>query len=133
VLEGAYPSFEGIDALYSPRRTILDKILIDAAGEVGAEVREAFTVDEIVIEDGRVIGIRVHERGGSSVTEHARLVVGADGKHSLVAKAVRPAAITKNRLSRLAITPIGRTYRSTAERCMAAIGGWSAFGRQTAD
>ncbi len=88
VLRGHYPSFQGVDALYSPRRTILDTLLVDAAREAGAEVRERFVVDEVVVEDGRVTGVRGHHKGGATVTETARLVVGADGKHSLVAKAV---------------------------------------------
>ena len=74
---------------YSPRRTVLDKLLVDAAAEAGAEVREGFTVEEIVIEDGRVTGIRGHDKGGATVTERARVVIGADGRHSMVAKAVR--------------------------------------------
>jgi 2-polyprenyl-6-methoxyphenol hydroxylase-like FAD-dependent oxidoreductase len=87
VLRGRWPEFEGADALFSPRRTILDALLVAAARAAGAEVRERFKVDEILFEDGRVSGIRA--RG---VREKARLVVGADGRHSLVAKAVRPAA-----------------------------------------
>jgi flavin-dependent dehydrogenase len=75
---------------YAPRRTVLDKILVDAASEAGVEVREAFTVEELVVEDGRVTGIRGHSRGGSTVTERARIVVGADGLHSMVARAVKP-------------------------------------------
>src|SRR5262245_12108733 len=39
-LEGRFPEFQGVDALYSPRRTILDKIIVDAARDAGAEVRE---------------------------------------------------------------------------------------------
>lgn len=35
---------EGVDVGYGPRRVILDKLLIDAAAEAGAEVREGFTV-----------------------------------------------------------------------------------------
>lgn len=73
---------------YGPRRTVLDKLLVDAASEAGAELREGFVVDEIVLEDGRVAGIRGHERGGVSVIERAQVVVGADGLHSLVANAV---------------------------------------------
>lgn len=73
---------------YAPRRTVLDKLLVDAASEAGAEVREEFTVDEITREDGRVTGIRGHGKGGKSVTERARVVVGADGRSSAVAKAV---------------------------------------------
>lgn len=69
---------------------MLDKLLVDAASEAGAEVREGFTVDEVVIKDGRVTGVRGHGKGGQKVTEHARVVVGADGRHSLVARAVRP-------------------------------------------
>ena len=75
---------------YCPRRTVLDKILVDAAVRAGAEVREGFTVEEVVTENGRVTGIRGHLRGGRTVTERARVVVGADGRNSLVAKAVRP-------------------------------------------
>jgi flavin-dependent dehydrogenase len=88
VLEGRFPAFEGVYALYSLRRTVLDAILVDAAREARAEVRERFVVDELVTEDGRVAGIRGAEKGGARVTERARLVVGADGKHSLVAMAV---------------------------------------------
>lgn len=88
VLEGRWPAVNGVDALYSPRRTILDKLLVDAAREAGAEVRERFAVEGIVFDDGRVVGIRGRERGGGEVRERARLVVGADGRHSLVAKAV---------------------------------------------
>jgi 2-polyprenyl-6-methoxyphenol hydroxylase-like FAD-dependent oxidoreductase len=87
-LDGHFPTFQGVDALYSPRRTVLDAILLDAAREAGAEVREQFVVDELVTDDGRVSGIRGGQKGGARVAEAARLVVGADGKHSLVAKAV---------------------------------------------
>jgi flavin-dependent dehydrogenase len=73
---------------YAPRRTVLDKLLVDAAAEAGADVREAFTVDEILMHDGQVTGIRGHAKGGGAVSEHARLVLGADGIHSVVAHAV---------------------------------------------
>jgi flavin-dependent dehydrogenase len=73
---------------YAPRRTVLDKLLVDAASEAGAEVRERFTVEDLVTEDGRVVGIRGHGKGGRTVTERAQVVVGADGRYSLVADAV---------------------------------------------
>ncbi|MGH3983512.1 MAG: NAD(P)/FAD-dependent oxidoreductase, partial [Pseudonocardiaceae bacterium] len=84
------PGTDEAPVAYGPRRSVLDKLLVDAASEAGAEVREGFTVEEIVIEDGRVTGLRGHSKGGTPVTEHARVVIGADGRHSLVAKAVRP-------------------------------------------
>ncbi len=75
---------------YGPRRIVLDALLVEAAVSAGAELREAFTVEEVVVDDGRVTGIRGHAKGGDTVTERARVVIGADGKHSLVAKAVQP-------------------------------------------
>jgi 2-polyprenyl-6-methoxyphenol hydroxylase-like FAD-dependent oxidoreductase len=81
---------DGADAAYCPRRIVLDALLVEAADEAGAEVREGFTVEEVVIDDGRVTGVRGHAKGGDTVTERAKVVIGADGRHSLVAKAVEP-------------------------------------------
>jgi flavin-dependent dehydrogenase len=81
---------DGISTGYAPRRTVLDKILVDAAAHAGAEVREQFTLDEVVVEDGSVVGIRGHGGDGKSVVERARVVIGADGRSSQLAKAVRP-------------------------------------------
>ena len=75
---------------YCPRRTVLDKLLVDAAGEAGAEIREGFTVDEILTDGDRVAGIKGHSKDGTTVTERALVVVGADGRYSLVAGAVKP-------------------------------------------
>jgi 2-polyprenyl-6-methoxyphenol hydroxylase-like FAD-dependent oxidoreductase len=84
------PGTDEAPVAYGPRRTVLDKVLVDAAAEAGAEIREGFTVDEITREDGRVTGIRGHDKGGATVIESARVVVGADGRHSTVAQAVAP-------------------------------------------
>ena len=80
----------GTAKAYCPRRIVLDALLVEAAAAAGAEVREAFTVEEVLVDDGRVTGIRGHAKGGDTVTETAQVVVGADGRHSLVAKAVQP-------------------------------------------
>ena len=82
------PGTDETPVAYSPRRTVLDKLLVDAASEAGAEVRERFTVESLVVEDGRVVGIRGHSKGGKTVTELARVVIGADGRYSLVADGV---------------------------------------------
>ena len=84
------PGTDDSPVAYGPRRTVLDKLLVDAASEGGAEVREGFTVQDVVVEDGRVTGVRGHSHGGRTVTEHAQVVIGADGRHSLVARAVQP-------------------------------------------
>ncbi|MEU8901793.1 NAD(P)/FAD-dependent oxidoreductase [Nocardia sp. NPDC048505] len=79
---------DGFCTAYAPRRTILDKILVDAAAAAGAEIREGFNVDSLVVESGQVVGIRGSSGGGASVVERARLVVGADGRGSRVARTV---------------------------------------------
>jgi 2-polyprenyl-6-methoxyphenol hydroxylase-like FAD-dependent oxidoreductase len=91
-LEGAPPPADGVAVGYAPRRTVLDQILIDAAAAAGTEVRERFTVDELVMDGERVTGVRGHAAGGGSVTEEARIVIGADGLHSRVARAVEAPA-----------------------------------------
>ncbi len=82
------PGTTSAPVAYAPRRTVLDKLLVDAASEAGAEVREEFTVESLLVEDGRVVGVRGHARGGKTVEEHAGVVIGADGRYSLVADAV---------------------------------------------
>jgi 2-polyprenyl-6-methoxyphenol hydroxylase-like FAD-dependent oxidoreductase len=84
------PGTENSPVGYCPRRTILDKLLVDAAAEAGAEIREGFTVEEILVEDGTVVGIKGHAKDGETFIERARVVIGADGRHSLVAEAVEP-------------------------------------------
>jgi 2-polyprenyl-6-methoxyphenol hydroxylase-like FAD-dependent oxidoreductase len=84
------PADDGGVLAYCPRRTVLDKILVDAAVAAGAEVREGFTVEEVVVEDGAVVGIRGHGADGTAVEARAKVVIGADGRNSRVAKAVDP-------------------------------------------
>jgi 2-polyprenyl-6-methoxyphenol hydroxylase-like FAD-dependent oxidoreductase len=74
---------------FCPRRTVLDKLLVDAAVESGAELRENFTVDALVWDGDQVVGIEGHGRNGGTVEERAKIVIGADGVHSFVAKAVQ--------------------------------------------
>jgi 2-polyprenyl-6-methoxyphenol hydroxylase-like FAD-dependent oxidoreductase len=89
VLEGAFPGYCGVDALYSPRRTLLDAMLVTTARDAGAEVVEGVRVEELTRDaDGRVNGIRGTRPGGVDLRATAALVVGADGKHSFVARQV---------------------------------------------
>jgi 2-polyprenyl-6-methoxyphenol hydroxylase-like FAD-dependent oxidoreductase len=83
-----HPAPDGPALAYAPRRTVLDEILVDAAVEAGAEVREGLTLDELLVDDGRVNGVRGRSVDGTAVVERARVVVGADGVRSHVAKAV---------------------------------------------
>lgn len=74
---------------YAPRRKALDPILANAAAKSGAELREGFSVQDLVWDKDRVTGIRGRDKSGVTVTESASIVIGADGMHSLVARAVQ--------------------------------------------
>jgi 2-polyprenyl-6-methoxyphenol hydroxylase-like FAD-dependent oxidoreductase len=89
VIKGSSTTEEFGEDAYSPRRRVLDKILADGALEAGAELREGFSVDQILMDGERVIGIRGFTRNGSVVKEFAPVVIGADGVRSLVARTVR--------------------------------------------
>jgi flavin-dependent dehydrogenase len=83
---------DGVALGYGPRRTALDAMLVEAAVEAGAELRTGFAVDEFVADDGRIVGVRGRDRrGGSEATERATITVGADGRHSRLARAVNAA------------------------------------------
>jgi len=89
-IAGSPRPIDGVDVAYCPRRTVLDTLLVKAAAAAGVEVREGFTVEKVLTDDGVVVGIEGRERGGTSLTETARVVIGADGRNSSVVKAVQP-------------------------------------------
>jgi 2-polyprenyl-6-methoxyphenol hydroxylase-like FAD-dependent oxidoreductase len=89
-IAGSPRPVDGVDEAYCPRRQVLDTLLVEAAADAGVEVRQGFSVDDLIIDDGTVVGVRGKEAGGRLVTEHARIVIGADGRDSSVARAVEP-------------------------------------------
>jgi flavin-dependent dehydrogenase len=89
-LSGQVPyDFDGLPYAVGPRRTVLDTILVEAAVEAGAELRQGFAVNDVLWEDDRAVGIRGRTQEGSPVTERAHIVIGADGKHSKIAQLVQ--------------------------------------------
>jgi flavin-dependent dehydrogenase len=88
-LVGAPPAADGVADGYAPRRSVLDQILVDAAVAAGAELRQHFSVQELLTDGERVTGIRGRAVGGATVTEEAGIVIGADGLRSLVARSVQ--------------------------------------------
>jgi 2-polyprenyl-6-methoxyphenol hydroxylase-like FAD-dependent oxidoreductase len=78
----------GTGIMYSPRRIVLDLLLVEAARAAGAQTREGTTFRELIWEADRVIGARLHDRDGTITDERATIVVGADGIWSSVARAV---------------------------------------------
>src|SRR5690242_2512936 len=80
----------GVDALYAPRRTVLDPMLVDAAAGAGVHVRYGITVTDLVRGDhGRVRGLVGRARDGRPLRVGARVVVGADGIRSTIAERVQ--------------------------------------------
>jgi 2-polyprenyl-6-methoxyphenol hydroxylase-like FAD-dependent oxidoreductase len=88
-LRGVIPDANDGMGGFCARRTVLDSLLATAGAEAGVEVREGFTVDQLLVTDDAVVGIRGHGRDGRRVEEHARIVIGADGVNSFVAQAVQ--------------------------------------------
>jgi flavin-dependent dehydrogenase len=77
-----------IDFDVCPRRTVLDKMLVDAAAEAGVEVREEFPITGLLQDEHGVHGIVGQTASGRTQTERARIVIGADGRNSFVARSV---------------------------------------------
>ncbi len=65
----------------------LDHLLLQRATEAGARVRERAHVREVLVESGRVVGVEA-TIGGTRERLRASLIVGADGHHSVVSRAL---------------------------------------------
>ncbi|MGB8221474.1 MAG: NAD(P)/FAD-dependent oxidoreductase [Polyangiales bacterium] len=79
----------GVDALYAPRRTVLDRVLAEAAREEGADVRHGVQMlDLLRSRAGRVSGVVLRDEAGHVREVQAGLVIGADGRRSKVAQLV---------------------------------------------
>jgi flavin-dependent dehydrogenase len=79
---------DGVDALYAPRRTVLDAILVDAAEEAGADVVHGVRASALLrARTGRVSGAII-EGGGRTQAVEADIVIGADGLRSATAAQV---------------------------------------------
>ncbi|OLC39982.1 MAG: hypothetical protein AUH75_08765 [Gemmatimonadetes bacterium 13_1_40CM_4_65_7] len=67
-------------------RTAFDTMLLTAARRAGAHVCEATTVENLVWGKGAVAGVVARSSNGQRATHNARIVVGADGLRSVVAR-----------------------------------------------
>ncbi len=78
-LTGSVSTVWGQSRAYAPRRSILTRLLLDAAQEAGVTLRQSCQVDETILARGRVVGVRGRTGDGSTLSARARVVVGADG------------------------------------------------------
>ena len=70
----------------APRRDVLDSLLVRRAMEYGAEFSERTRAERLIWDEGRVVGAELRDADGERREVQARVVVGADGKYSSVAK-----------------------------------------------
>lgn len=99
-LDGCARGMDGQRAGYAPRRHVLDAVLVEAASAAGAEIRDGSRVTELLRDrTGRVVGVSGRHLG-RTFTEHAHLVIGADGMRSTVARlAGAPYTVEDRRLT----------------------------------
>lgn len=81
----------GVEALYAPRRTVLDPILVEAALEAGVHLWPGTRMVDLLWEDDAVSGVVV-KTGGATLQISSRFVIGADGMWSRTADRVRAKA-----------------------------------------
>ena len=86
VLSGAPPAVDGHNESYGPRRYLLDGVLAEAAVAAGAEFRDGVRVVDLVEDGDRIGGIVATGQSGKRYVDRARLVIGADGPNSIVAR-----------------------------------------------
>lgn len=84
------PTLAGYPPLLSVRRIVLDDLLLrHVRNTPGIDVYEGITVEALEWEEGRVVGVRGVTRGTSApFVARGRVTIGADGRHSTVARAV---------------------------------------------
>ncbi len=104
-LRGAYPAagpWRGYrdHALAVPREA-LDAVLLERARSLPIDVRERHRVTGLLMEGGQVTGVEGAEGGGRRFQVKSRLVVGADGRASIVAHSL--GLVRRHRLQRLAL------------------------------
>jgi menaquinone-9 beta-reductase len=92
-------------------RTVFDGVLADRLRALGVDFREHVRVTDVVRAGGDVTGVRATDEHGAALTLHAPVVMGADGRASVVAQ--RLGCRHPHRLRRMAVT----TYVSGIDGC----------------
>ncbi|MDX8451147.1 NAD(P)/FAD-dependent oxidoreductase [Mesorhizobium sp. VK9D] len=100
--ETTIPLYASADlpGLIAPRRTVLDRTIVDAARQEGAEFLHNTAVADIFADaHGRVRGVEIRGIGNVPLRVTADIVVGADGIGSLVAKCCGAQVLRQGRVS----------------------------------
>jgi menaquinone-9 beta-reductase len=67
-------------------RATLDGVLAERLRGLPVDFREQTRVSDLLVDEGRVVGVRAEDRAGAALEIRARVVVGADGRASVVAE-----------------------------------------------
>jgi menaquinone-9 beta-reductase len=117
-LPGRYPTggrWRGYrDHALAARRVVLDRVLTDRLRETAADFREGRRVTDVVTDGDRVVGVEVADGAGRSESVRARLVIAADGRHSVVAR--RLGLVSPHPLRRMALMTYARGADGLADR-----------------
>ena len=90
-ISGRPSAADGTAIMFSPRRTVLDALLVAAARDAGAGMRHAVSFRGLIWDRGRVVGAQLQDQDGTATECSAAIVVGADGVWSTVARAANAA------------------------------------------
>lgn len=88
LLRGRPDPVGSTSAMYCPRRTILDALLVEEARASGAEICEGVLVRDLLREGGRVVGVSAVDAEGNACELKSKIVIGADGASSTIARLV---------------------------------------------
>ncbi len=86
-LEGKPTPTRDLCEAVAPRRLVLDQILLDAAIAAGVEFRDRTSLVDVIKTEGRATGVRL-ANGARTCDETSTIVIGADGRHSAVARRI---------------------------------------------
>ncbi len=83
-----FAEVDGIDYGICVPRPHFDNALVETAREAGAEIRERTSFERVVWRGGRVAGVVVSDAEGTETEVACKLLIGADGRRSTVARHV---------------------------------------------
>jgi menaquinone-9 beta-reductase len=117
-LDGRYPTagrWRGYrDHGLAIPRLVLDRILTDRLRATAADFREHCRVTDLMLERGSVTGVEALDAAGRRHVFRAPLVVGADGRNSVVAR--RLGLVSSHRLRRMALLTYVTGVEDTMDR-----------------
>ena len=88
-------SFKTTPYSYLVERSTFDKILIDRSVDAGADVRFGTEVNDVILENGRVVGVSCRNDNGQQYDLRAGIVVDATGLRSVIPSKLRLRKLTE--------------------------------------